>query len=74
MDLLTGYTWRNTKRRTSVGYPGATDWVQFNTVQGWLLNVNPQYSRYDDDDRIRYWRVEGNLNYGFSETKLRGRP
>lgn len=72
LELLTGYTWRNTKRRISVGYPGATKWIQFNTVQGWLLNVNPEYNRYDDDDRIRYWRVEGNLNYGFSETKLRG--
>lgn len=72
MNLLTGYTWNNTKRRISVGYPGATKWIQFNTVQGWLLNVNPEYSRYDDEDRIRYWRVDGNLNYGFSETKLRG--
>ena len=72
MDLLTGYTWQNSKRYTSVGYPGAAQWIQFNTVQGWVLNVNPEYNRYDDEDRTRFWRVEGNLNYGFSETTLRG--
>jgi len=71
MDLLTGYTWRNTKHRTSVGYPSAARWIQFNTIQGFLLNVNPEFTRYSDEDRIRYWIVEGNMNYGFAETKLR---
>ncbi|HMX40264.1 MAG TPA: DUF5686 family protein, partial [Saprospiraceae bacterium] len=73
MNLIGGYTWRNSHKRISVGYPGLLQWVQFNTLQGWLLNVNPEFSRYDDEEgRIRYWRAEGNLNYGFSETTLRG--
>jgi hypothetical protein len=70
-NLISGYTWRNSYKKTSVSYPAAPQWIQFNTVQGWLLNVQPEYSRYDGDYRSRFWRVEGTLNYGLSERRLR---
>jgi len=71
-DLLSGYTWSNTYERISLSVPGATQWVQFNTVQGWLFNVRPEFSRYADKQGSRFWRLEGNLNYGFAEQRLRG--
>ena len=71
-NLLFGYTWRNSKKHTTVQYPAAMSWIQFNTVQGWLVNVKPEFSKYDGDMRTRFWRAEGLLNYGFSEKKMRG--
>lgn len=71
-NLLMGYTWNNSFKHRSVSYPAATKWVQFNTVQGWLLDVQPEWQRDADARGTRYWRATGDLNYGFSEKKLRG--
>lgn len=71
-NLLMGYSWQNSYRHTSVSYPALLKWVQFNTVQGWLLDVRPEWTKADDDHATRRWKVEGDLNYGFSEEKLRG--
>jgi hypothetical protein len=71
-NLLFGYTWRNSKKHFSVSYPSLTEGVQFNTVQGWVLNFRPEFSKYDSEERRRFWRVGGNVNYGFSEKTWRG--
>ncbi|MBL7805801.1 MAG: carboxypeptidase-like regulatory domain-containing protein [Saprospiraceae bacterium] len=70
-NLLFGYTWRNSYKKISVSYPAALQWIQFNTVQGWALNVQPEFSRYEGERRNKFWRAEGTLNYGFSEKKFR---
>ncbi len=70
-DLVFGYTWRNSYIQTSVSYPAVFEWIQFNTVQGWVLNVRPEFSHYQGKQRNRFWRAEGSLNYGFSEKRLR---
>lgn len=70
-NLIFGYNWRNSYQRTSVSYPAIFKWVQFNTVQGWLLDVRPEWEKESDRRGTRFWRVEGDLNYGFSEQKLR---
>jgi hypothetical protein len=70
-NLLFGYDWENSYRRVSVSYPAAFRWVQFNTVQGWLLDVQPKWQRESDERGTRFWRVDGRLNYGFAEQKLR---
>lgn len=71
-NLLLGYTWNNSYRHRSVSWPAATKWVQFNTVQGWLLDIQPEWQRDADARGTRYWRATGDLNYGFAEQKLRG--
>lgn len=71
-NLLFGYTWENSYKHRSVSYPAAFKWIQFNTVQGWLLDVQPEWQRDSDARGNRYWRATGNINYGFSEQKLRG--
>lgn len=70
-DLLTGYSWQNSYRKTTLHFPGAVQWVQFNTVQGLVFDVNPTFTHYTERSE-KYWRVGGNINYGFSETRLRG--
>lgn len=71
MNLLGGYTWKNTYKKTTLNLPGAGAWIQFNTVQGWLLNFQPSYT-HTTDQKIKSLKIEGDLNYGFSEEKLRG--
>ncbi|MBL7826772.1 MAG: carboxypeptidase-like regulatory domain-containing protein [Saprospiraceae bacterium] len=72
MNLLMGYTWENSYKHRSVSYPAALQWIQFNTVQGWLVDIKPEWQRDSDERGNKYWRATGNLNYGFSEKKLRG--
>jgi len=72
MDLLDGYTWRNSWRHFSVGWPSAFNWIQFNTVQGAVVDIHPTLSKSNNDENTRFWRAEGSINYGFSEKKWRG--
>jgi hypothetical protein len=71
-NLMFGYTWENSYKHTSVSYPAAFKWIQFNTVQGWLLDVQPEWKKDSDERATSYWRAKGALNYGFSEEKVRG--
>ena len=71
-NLISGYTWHNSYRRTSISYPSLYQGWQFNPVQGWLINFRPTFRHNDDEYQSRYWEAEGALNYGFSEKVLRG--
>ena len=70
-DLLTGYTWQNSYERRTLSFPGALQWIQFNTVQGLVFDVNPEWTHYTERS-VKYWKVGGNINYGFAEKRLRG--
>ena len=70
-NLLFGYTWENSYKRNSISYPAVFRGVQFNTVQGWLLDFRPEWKKESDERGTKLWTAEGDLNYGFSEKKLR---
>jgi hypothetical protein len=70
-NLLLGYTWNNSYRRTRVSYPALYNGLQFNTVQGWLVNFDPKFTHESDEYATRSVSVEGTLNYGFAEQRLR---
>lgn len=72
IELLTGYTWRNSWRHFSVDWPAAYQWIQFNTVQGMVLDIHPTLYKSRDKDDTQFWRAEGTVNYGFTEKQLRG--
>lgn len=69
--LLSGYEWRNSHRRTSISTQPAILWLQFNTVVGRAVNIQPEWTQYKDEDRTRFWRVKGQVNYGLTEKRLR---
>lgn len=71
-NIWSGYNWRNTRKHLEIGYPSLVDGLQFNTVQGWLLDFSPTFKRSADKQETRYWAATGRLNYGFSEKRLRG--
>ncbi|MCC6462361.1 MAG: carboxypeptidase-like regulatory domain-containing protein [Saprospiraceae bacterium] len=71
-NIYSGYSWRNTYRHTQISYPSLLSGVQFNTVQGWLINFDPEFKKSKDEFDSQYWQVRGTANYGFSEKRFRG--
>lgn len=70
-NLIMGYTWENSWKKRSVSYPPLFQGLQFNTVQGVVVNFEPELEFRQGNSR-NFTRLSGNLNYGFSEEKLRG--
>lgn len=71
-DLLFGYDWNNSYKKISIDWPPAFKWIQFNTVQGLALNIQPVFMKQTGKRAVKFWQATGTLNYGFSEQRLRG--
>lgn len=71
LDILTGYSYRNSNDRTSIGYKGFTDYKGFNTVQGQVLGTGVYYSKSFDEDYNKYFYTDVNVDYGFSDDRVR---
>lgn len=70
-NLIFGYSWENSYKNIEISYPAAFRWVQFNTVQGLVLNIRPTWEKKADRSGTRFWKATGELDYGFAEEKLR---
>ena len=70
LSLITGYTYRNTHEKWRFNYGGLLNNVNFNTVQGLSTSLTLNYSKRNNDYGNR-WNIGGNLNYGFSDKKIR---
>ncbi|WP_431135499.1 DUF5686 and carboxypeptidase regulatory-like domain-containing protein [Psychroserpens mesophilus] len=70
-DIIGGYTYNNTYENWSIGTTSPIQAISFNTVQGWNGNVGGFYRKSFDDFK-RFLSVNGNINYGFSDNRLRG--
>lgn len=70
-DILGGYTYRNSYENWSLGITSPIQALTFNTVQGWNANIGTYYTKnYNNFER--YFSIGGNINYGFSDDRLRG--
>ncbi len=65
LNALTGYTYRNSYRNWSLGIGSLLNNVQYNTVEGLVLNTDLTYNRRDEETR-KSFSVTNNLRYGFS--------
>ncbi len=70
-DILGGYTYQNTYKEWSAGITSPIQTITFNTVQGWNANIGAFYIK-NYDDFNRYISLNGTVNYGFSDDRLRG--
>ncbi len=68
--ILSGYTYSNSFKNWSAGIESPLKAVNFNTVQGWHANINSFYTK-NYDDFNRYFKANANLQYGFSDKRLR---
>jgi hypothetical protein len=70
-DILGGYTYNNSYNDWRLGINSPIEAISFNTVQGWNANLNAFYVKgYNDFER--YLAINGLINYGFSDERLRG--
>lgn len=70
MDILSGYSYKNSFKKWSIDYDGPMLTTSFNTVQGWRVNAGLSYTKRDEDKRT-YTRIGSKFDYGFSEEKIR---
>ena len=70
-DILFGYIYRNSWKDRSFSISAPVTGVAFNTVQGWNLDLEVDYTQRTGEDQENYWRIYSNLNHGFSEERFR---
>ena len=69
-DILSGYSYKNSHKKYTVGFSSPLDKITFNTVQGWNSNLGFFYNKRIDDYK-RYFRTSVDLNYGEADDRLR---
>ncbi|WP_250631348.1 DUF5686 and carboxypeptidase regulatory-like domain-containing protein [Rhodoflexus caldus] len=65
INILTGYRYNKSSKRVNFDISAPINGIQFNTVEGWALDLNLQMNRYDSA-RTRNTSVYSNLHYGFT--------
>ena len=71
LDLLTGYTYSNSFEKWSLSIDSPILNTNINTVQGYNSSMQISFRKRNSESYGNYWRVYSELDYGFSEEKLR---
>ncbi|MGO3182225.1 MAG: DUF5686 and carboxypeptidase regulatory-like domain-containing protein [Aequorivita sp.] len=71
LSLLTGYTYKNSFQKWSIGYEGPIRKINFNTVQGWNSKAGLTFSKWYDDNRTNSFGAAVRGDYGIVEDRLR---
>lgn len=69
-SFFNGYTWRNTYKKTTLNFPGISQWIQFNAVQGLAGYFKPSYTK-TNEQAGKSISVKADLNYGLQEKRFR---
>ncbi|TVZ59449.1 carboxypeptidase-like protein [Flavobacteriaceae bacterium MAR_2010_105] len=70
-NIISGYSYSNSFENWNMGFSSPITAISFNTVQGWNINLDSYYRKNYDEFR-RYFTLNGTINYGFSDERLRG--
>jgi len=73
VDLLFGYSYRNSWKRESFRIKAPLSTVQFNPVQGGIISLDMNYQKGLDDRYLRYYIFNPKVQYSFGDDKLRAR-
>lgn len=71
MSPLTGYTFKNSYNKWSVGYEGPLKGINFNTVQGWNSKAGLTFFKWYDDNQTNTLSAAVRADYGIAEDQLR---
>ena len=69
-DILSGYTYRNSKKDYRISYKGLIALPGYNTVQGWNAETNLSFFK-NNEEKNRYFSAGATFNYGIAEDRLR---
>ena len=70
LGSILGYSYQNSHKDYRLGFDIPLLGVQFNTVQGYTAKANVFFTKNYDDFK-RYFRANADLQYGFSDERLR---
>lgn len=72
LKLITGYTYKNSFKKSTFTYQGLFNLssLNFNTVQGYHISSGFSYSKYNEEKQ-KTTRVGTDFEYGFSDLRLR---
>lgn len=71
LSILTGYTFKNSFQKWSVGYEGPLKSINFNTVQGWNSKAGFTFNKWYDDNQTNTLSAAVHADYGIAEDRLR---
>ncbi|MEO7976074.1 DUF5686 and carboxypeptidase regulatory-like domain-containing protein [Flavobacterium sp.] len=71
-DILTGYDYKNSSKKYSLGYEGLLNLgsLSFNTVQGFNFDSGFSFRKWNDENG-KSTSVKTTFNYGFSDQRFR---
>ncbi len=70
MDIISGYSYRDSYNKWSINLPSPIEDLSFNTVQGWNTSVGLSYYK-TLDKKGKNFGFGTNVNYGFSDKEIR---
>ncbi len=70
-NLIFGYSYSNSFEKNNFSISSPLFGTNYNTVQGWNTSLNLNFRQNLDENFGKYWRISGEVNYGFSDEKLR---
>ena len=70
-DLLTSYSYQNSKKRTSYTISSPLFNTGINTIQGWNSSLKFSSTKHFNKLKTKRINVEAEINYGFSEKIIR---
>ncbi|MRT17445.1 carboxypeptidase-like regulatory domain-containing protein [Vitellibacter sp. q18] len=71
LSPLTGYTYKNSFEKWSVGYEGPLPNLSFNTVQGYTSKAGFNFNKWYDDNQTNTLSAALRADYGLAEDRLR---
>jgi len=70
-NIFSGYAYRNSIKRINWNITSPLNDLSVNTIQGFNSTLGFSYSKAYDKNRTKRLRIETDINYGFSEKRLR---
>jgi hypothetical protein len=72
LDLISGYTWRNSHKKQSFSIASPLNNIDFNTIQGYNLSLMMRYRQDFKSNDMNWFELTPNFQYGFSDRNFYG--
>jgi len=71
MDIIGGYTYRNSIKDWRLYYAGLESKNGYNTVQGVSLSSSLGFTKFHSEDKTNYTIIKSDIDYGWSDERTR---
>lgn len=71
MDVIGGYTYRNSIKDWRLHYGGLESQGGYNTVQGVSISNSLDFTKFHSEDKTKYSKIKTDVDYGWSDERVR---